>query len=894
MAPPTEELTFDKLTVLLTKALTYVSETKNGDRILGEEILVTDLAGNPFVEGRDFTYDPINKTITTILSSPIVLGSSIRVLYRGREAFYAYYTYTQDLVVCDYTTTQNGIDWTKSIQSFDVVIRKTLAPLETMVRLPYHPADPDNLKDFKIYAATDKTRQIRALSYDKERYQLFTESPEFEDDYVVEYTGLKHLVVPSVVYYVSYFYGARDEALRKSFAPLLGLKQTSRRRYDEMILVGNQSEIVLAYAPLDITNISIYLKGDVETNPATTVLGYTASTNTITVTPMRSYGTYIVAYNTQDALTEDLRKLIIGLINSFLKGPTLESLQQLVVTFTGIVPNIYPLSQESFALKTENIANPLEQSGKLNDTGFLGTNIEFAPSRFNVGLVTSLSNQTVLRAPALTNFQEGQGTVQFLLGPKFSSEPVSHYLLDIGREKEYFKDRLSIYKNERGYLVFELFDSAGDVRRVASPVNSKSVKVFKELSAGATSVQLETRPAFSSTDIDNDGQLDLFGAESSKLIIKRTYGDSSQTVPSISPVCLSIIFQIRNDPEYLTLAGFDRATERLIAVANQAKAAGGLLAIHVSPTYLQAAKKYSNVLQGLVQQGHEVGLYLSAPEFMVDYETRQVYFEAALEAAKILRIELKSFSLDGTVMNWQEHAQALGLEVATGYFDPILGVGLEDSSPKIRRIESTATSTVLDISTGGIGYAPSTADLNFTRPVTRTTLQLFEASLFRALEQNQSGSIATWAPVLEVEDFSNNYLAEAGYIRSWIENSVAPLIRLKKARWSRLLDSFAIFRALEQWFLQQDAQTQNILNRGELIKPLSYDWKTKTLTFEPVPYDGTYEFDYIAGWTAYEESEIFICISYKLRTDDGSLPYYKLYINGELQDFTTFADLPVV
>jgi hypothetical protein len=79
-----------------------------------------------------------------------------------------------------------------------------------------------------------------------------------------------------------------------------------------------------------------------------------------------------------------------------------------------------------------------------------------------------------------------------------------------------------------------------------------------------------------------------------------------------------------------------------------------------------------------------------------------------------------------------------------------------------------------------------------------------------------------------------------------------------------------------------------------LIKPLSYDWKTNALTFEPVPYDGTYEFDYITGWANYEESEIFICISYKLRTDDGSLPYYKLYINGELQDFTTFADLPAV
>lgn len=77
------------------------------------------------------------------------------------------------------------------------------------------------------------------------------------------------------------------------------------------------------------------------------------------------------------------------------------------------------------------------------------------------------------------------------------------------------------------------------------------------------------------------------------------------------------------------------------------------------------------------------------------------------------------------------------------------------------------------------------------------------------------------------------------------------------------------------------------------IKVLSYDPPTQVVTFEPVAFTGRYVFSYVSGLTKFEETENFIAITWKLHTNDGEAPFYKLYVNGVLAINRTLEEISV-
>lgn len=90
-----------------------------------------------------------------------------------------------------------------------------------------------------------------------------------------------------------------------------------------------------------------------------------------------------------------------------------------------------------------------------------------------------------------------------------------------------------------------------------------------------------------------------------------------------------------------------------------------------------------------------------------------------------------------------------------------------------------------------------------------------------------------------------------------------------------------IYEGLETKFIiTPDTNTYPEDFLKQSIKVLQYDTTTNTIYFEPIEYAGQYVFSYITGLIKYEETENFICATWKLHTLDGEDPFYKLYVNG--------------
>lgn len=90
-----------------------------------------------------------------------------------------------------------------------------------------------------------------------------------------------------------------------------------------------------------------------------------------------------------------------------------------------------------------------------------------------------------------------------------------------------------------------------------------------------------------------------------------------------------------------------------------------------------------------------------------------------------------------------------------------------------------------------------------------------------------------------------------------------------------------LYEALETKFIiMPETPTFPEKYKKASIKVLSYDAPTKTIEFEPIGLTGRYIFSYVGGLVKFEETENFIAVTWKLHTNDGEAPFYKLYING--------------
>jgi hypothetical protein len=144
--------------------------------------------------------------------------------------------------------------------------------------------------------------------------------------------------------------------------------------------------------------------------------------------------------------------------------------------------------------------------------------------------------------------------------------------------------------------------------------------------------------------------------------------------------------------------------------------------------------------------------------------------------------------------------------------------------------------------------------------------------------------------VADINDVS--FQTDIDLFKDWWLNVVQPMVIAGRVKWNTFSELYDLFTALEGYLESLTAQETVEVGKTTLIKALDYDQVTKVLTFAPIIEGGLYEFNYIVGWSAYEESEIMLAISWKLHTNDGLLPFYKLYIDGELQEMHIFNDFP--
>ena len=873
----------------------YITVGSTGDIKIAQQLIIQSLDSlTTYIEGEDYTYDPFTQTISLTSSSSIDTTKEVLIFFGGLWNYTSDISYSPNYIVCDYDTTDNAIDWGPSLTSYTITLTKNLTSEDNQVTLYYHPSDMVNFFGTKIYLKSDPSQLLKIQGYNTTDRILTFQAPNIDGEYIVEYTGFKHQISPETSYYVSYNYGARDNALRNAWSPLLNIKETSRRRVETVSLLGNQTTAHLSYAPVNINNIVVYLEGQTENESQATIVGFNPVTYTLTFSPIRAAGNYNIAYDTLNASTEDLRTLCIGLMQAYLAGPTKVAIEDLIRLFTGLTPLIQPATALAFRIADQSVTNPATRSQNLSEVPPISIGTNFVPAKFNAGLLTTSAAQTRVAVPAITNIGTLEGTIQFLLGPKFNGDDnISHYFIDVGASKRYYQNRISIYKNEANYLVFELFDNDKKLWRVASPVGRQVKDHFVYLEKGQTQTQLPTRPTFSSTDINNDNREDLLLAHKTELTIDKVFTDTKYEgygyTPSVpvnqqykAPVRIAFLVQIQDKPQYSDLTQYENLVRSILALSRLIENVNGKMILHVSPTFIQMDTQHVKLIESLKGKV-EVGFYASIPTTIVDPQQRVSYLQTALNLFPEFPV---STSIDSNFHDWPSLLAPLGLNIITGNIDSRYGSSFLNPTPFIHRVTDLIAETGNNVYTYVLALF-----LNKSLPISSYTTQQFESSLYRSISQNQINQVATWYLSLDIEDITSNYTNEMSILDSWIRESVNPLISLNKVIWGLTSESLQIFNSLEAWTTNLTGTLFNQIPQS-VIRPIKYNWDTKVLSFDSIPESGVYRIQYVTGWAAYEESEIFISAVYKLHSQDGTLPFYRLYINGEMINYLTFADLP--
>lgn len=895
--PVYEDIRFTSKSMPLTKLPTFVKEGQEDDLHAEGFIVVTNNSSTiVYQKDVDYEVDFENKRITLTNNGSLQIGDYITVFYSDPQQYFVDYIYMQDGVVVDYDWTNNSLNWSRSFVDTEIQQIEKLDSNKIFVKLDKRPVDFASILIYR-YGDDDKTPITQVVDFISDSNEVEIAPVFYEDTYVLEYTGRDHLIEPDESYYVTYKFGARRYALEDNFAQLLGIERTERRRAETKNLIANQTSISLNFSPLTLDNIVIYEEGDSSKASVTTAISFDEATGILKVRPIRESDTYIVEYDTAGALTEDLRKTIIGLILAFLEGPTKKGISDLIRTFTNKDPIINRMSDLAFRMTDEDEADPDLRSNRLSDLGTESSDVEFLPARFNAGVLCDSTKGSYVRAPMSTNVRIDEGTDQFLLGPRFEgNDQQTHYFIDIGSSETPYKNRISLYKNKRGLLAFEIFDKNGELYRVTTNINRRKVTEFFHLKKGDKQAKLSYKPTYSTTDIDDNGQADILAAQPTEFVIRPVYDKLIDPVLKNNPLGISTLIQIKKNVDYASGSGFNMVTAKLLALADAAEDVGAKLVIHSESEYIDGNKNISNVLQNLQNRGHEIGVYIDFPIGSTTNTERIAYIKKRKQALEDLGIKVYSCSGGYDATNWQYLFAQAGLQLISAYINPSTGEGPEKFSTSLYRVnlntEFTGFESQSISSDSPLVYLPGAAHLQWTKPINAQSLQQIESSLRTSISKAQTNAVNSWYFLLNIEDFSNaNFENEVSLIKNWFSDTISPMVDLGKVRWNTFRELFDLFIALEDYLEELISKQEIELDKTTLLRALKYNYTSKKITFDPAPIDGLYEFSYIIGWSAYEESEVMLTVTWKLHTRDGTLPFYKLFVDGELQELRVFGDL---
>lgn len=889
----TEVVTFDPNGyATLSKFEPYIEVGPEVDRLSYPSIIVTNQAGTTtFVEGEDYTVDTAFQRLKRVeTSTSLVSRQTVKVTYIESETLTLdTLTIAQDVVVVDYDYGTNSINWTPSFNDEAIQEVRNFSEGTRFFRLEKFPAD----KDIQVFRTLDNERvqEINVVSVDLSTRRIQIDPAPATATYFVDYTARDQTFDPEETYFVTYSYGARKRALVENYAALLGLTTGTVTRAETFDLINKQSSVRLAYAPVDPSRVVIFATGDPDKSPVTTVRSFDPSTNTLFFVPLINADNYTVEYPVTGYNTEELRKAIIALLQSFRLGPTKLSVELLVEALTDLIPDVVESITNGFDLGTDflkplpAIASPEQSDGT--------SSIAFVPSRFNNGLELKASRNAYIGYGALNNVRVEEGSFSFLLGTFWDGDDgQTHQLFDMVGTDE-FTNRIALYKNKRNSLVFEVHDENSSLHRVTTDVTWVPRNEIIYLEEGQSSVQLEFSPSNTIVDFDADGQADIFGANRTEFVITPVFGGATGL-----GVNITTLIQLPDDPTYQVESVHAGLVNKLRTLADIYEQHRAKLTIQTELSFIKGCQLYINVLSELQDRGHEVQLFLDIPSDIISDQARIEYILQRRNELAILGIGGEGE--DGVaggyeIADFVTKFPMLGFEYASGFIDPLNGETLENRTDVFRA--SSGPDFSIPDPESGLVYLPGDMDIDFQKnPMIVQSFIPITNSLLTAINIANPDVVNSWYFVLNINDFT---VSEILLMDQWLGTTVDPLVASGKAFWRTLTGTFKVFREFEE-FLEVNrnrvrfvTDTYGGYGYGGLqeIKALQYDKVTSTLTFDPVDKAGFYLFSYISGFTKYEEAEHLITATWKLHTDDGQPAAVKMFLDGELVNHKIFGDL---
>lgn len=879
-------------TAQLTKFVPFIEKQQEVDRLVFPSLVVTNQSETiTYVEGEDYTIDTSFRRLVRISTSTNLNAlSTVKVTYIDDETFVVDdVNIARDVVVVDYDYGTNSLDWSPSFIEEDFEEMRSLREGARFITLSKFPID-ENVSVFR------NAEIITVVSVEPELKRVVIEPAPATDVYTIQYTSREQTIDPGEDYYVSYKYGARRRALVDNFASLLSLTTGTIVRAESFDLINNQNKVVLSNAVSDFTRTTIYLTGDPDKTPVSTATAFDASTNTLHFTPIINAGNHTIDYPVSGFDREQLRTAIVALLRAFQLGPTKVSVVQLVEAMTGLEPEVIESITNGFLLTNDEESDflkpidPIESPALSNGERSIG----FVPSRFNAGLELSAGRNAWVGYGALNNIRVEEGTFSFLLGTFWDGDDgVTHQLFDMMGTDE-FTNRITLYKNKRNSLVFEVHDENSRLHRVTTDVTRVPRDEIHFLEEGQNTVQLNFAPANTIVDLNSDGQADIFGANRTEFIISPVFG-------GIEGLGLNITTLIRvpDDPSFLTQSIHGGIANRLRTLANIYEQHNAKLTIQTELSFIKGSIQFDNVLLELVERGHDVHLFLDIPQDVISDSERNIYIlerRNALAEAGIGGDENDGVSGGFEIEDFASRFPALGFEYASGFVDPITGEALLDGRTDVFRTSTGPDFTVPDPE-GPLVYLPGDMDIEVQiHPLIVQSFIPITNSLLTAVTKARPDVINTWYFTLNITDFTT---AEIVLFEQWLANTVDPLVATGQVFWRTLSGTFQVFREFEE-FLEVNQNRVRFVTAPyggygyggtQVIRALTYDSVTGTLTFDAVEKSGFYLFSYISGFTKYEEAEHLITATWKLHTKDAQPPMIKLFLDGELVNHKVFGDL---
>jgi hypothetical protein len=749
------------------------------------------------------------------------------------------------------------------------------------------PADANIYMYRKLNNGSTQAINIVAVDLLNKRIQF---DPLLSDGtYYVDYTARDQLIDPGINYFVTYNYGARRRALIENYAALLGITTGTVVRAEQFDMITKQNSVQLGFTPNDPTKALIYKTGDPDKEPLSTITGFDPSNNVLHFVPIISAGNYTIEYPVTGFETERLRQAIESLLEAFRLGPTKLSIQRAVKALTGLTPTVVDALGDGFLLTNgtgSDFLVPLvpEVSPPLSDGS---SSIEFVPSRFNNGLELRANNNAWVAYSALSDLRVEEGSFSFLLGTLWDGDDErTHQLLDMMGTDE-FTNRITLYKNKRNSLVFEIHDADSQLYRVTTDITWIPRNEIKYLKQGQSTIKLSYSPAYTIMDFNANGQSDIFEANRTEFVITPIYSG-----PSGLGLNITTLIQIPDDLSYTTKSVQLGLASKLRTLAGVYESHGAKLTIQTELSFIEGCAMFDNVLLELYQKGHDVHLFLDIPQTVITDEDHDVYILERRDA--LANIGIGGGNTDGVaggyvVGDFATRFPVLGFEYASAYRNPLTGEALPIST-EVFKVSAGPDFTVPD-PLGKLTYLPGDAGIVFQHnPMIVQSFIPITNSLITAMLKARPNVVNTWYNIFNINDFTTY---EITLIDQWL-GTVDPLVRTGKVRWSALLGSYKLFLEFEKF---QEVNINRVRSEGygyggtQNIHVLQWDEVINTITFDPVDKAGYYLFSYISGFSKFEEAEHLITCTWKLHTRDDQPPSIKLFLDGELMNHKTFGDL---